>query len=107
MFGATGATERIVVAWAAATIDVKAAVAGKRIRVLGGLALAGAAGGTIKFQSHGAGDTDLSGAITVGVNGALFDRVEEAGYLETAKGEGLRVVVTGNFNGALLLQTID
>lgn len=116
LFARTGAEERIVVSWATATgtYDLKAAVTqdgkARQIRVLGGLVFAGASGGTIKFVSHGAEtDTDLTGAMVLGANAKLFDRVEAAGHCETKKGEGLRVVVSGSsgaFTGVLLIQVI-
>ena len=111
MFAGIGPIERIVVAWTAGTIDVKAAVTDaqgrtKKIRLLGGLVFAGASASTVKFQSHAGADTDLSGVITVAANGVLLQRIDEAGQLETVAGEGLRVVVTGAFNGVITLQYV-
>jgi len=103
---ASGKVSRVVVAWTAATQTVKAAVTGKRLRVLGGLLFAGAAGGTIQF-TYSTSDTAISGVMTIGNNGKLFDRIEPAGYCEGAAGEPLRAIVTGAFNGVLLIQEID
>ena len=108
MLGAQGATQRISVSWTAGTVTVLAAVAGKKIRVLGGLVNAGAAGGTVKFQSKPSGaGADLTGVVTVAANGRLFDRIDPAGYAETVKGEALLAVVTGAFDGILTVQKID
>jgi hypothetical protein len=97
---------RVVVAWTAGTETIKAAVTGKRIRILGGLVFGGASGGTVQF-TYSTGDTALTGVMTIGNDGKLFDRVEPAGYCEGAAGEPLRAIVTGAFNGVLLIQEID
>lgn len=115
----TGPDSFVVIGWTAGTTTVLAGQANVvpamgntayRIRLLGGLLVAGAAGGSIQFQSYNATTTvatNLSGVLTFSANQPVFPgNLEPGGYLQTLKGEDLRASVTGAFNGTLRLQLI-
>jgi hypothetical protein len=102
--GATGNVSALV---AAKTVPSGQLGTGFRIRLLGGLLVAGAAGATIKFQSdNGTTQTDLTGGIVLGANGSLPIQPADIGYLETKEGEALTLVCTGAVNGILRYQYI-
>lgn len=74
----------------AASADLVALVAGKKIRVLG-LVLVVASAVTVKLQSGGA--TDLTGAMSLIVGVPLVLPTSPNGYLQTNSGEKLNLVL--------------
>lgn len=89
---------------ATGTHAVAAAVSGKKRRLIALAAFAGAAGCTFYLAS---GSTALTGTMTIGANGAVSWPGCATGYIETAAGEALNVVVTaGALNGAAVVQSV-
>ena len=88
---------------AAAAETVVAAVAGKRIRLLGGWIIT-AAGGTLQFFSN---STALMGQQTYGAEGGLLEvpvvngSQPPLGLVQTAAGEALKVTTSAPYNGVL------
>jgi hypothetical protein len=89
----------------AATTDLVALVAGKRIRVLA-LELTNATAGTIRFQSNAA--SDLTGVMNLGINGHFVLPFNGAGWFQTFPGEKLTMVLasTGQVSGSLKYQEV-
>lgn len=101
-----------------------AAVAGRRIALLGAALSAGAAGATLKFQSDPsavtttssttsttgttpAPATDLTGARTVGANGEVNYNLQGIPHFVTNIGEALNLILSaGEINGSLVYQVI-
>jgi hypothetical protein len=80
---------------AAATADqqVVAAVAGKRIKVMGVVLTAGSAAGTILFESGTS--TAISATFNLAANGGLAFGFNLDGWFETRVGEALTVTTAG------------
>lgn len=80
---------------AATDTAVVAAVAGRRIRVVGGYLSAGAAASTAQFTTKPAGSgTACAGLINLPINGTVV-LSPDAKYCETNVGEGLSLTTTG------------
>ena len=104
-FMATGKIVSVSAAYTAAANTVRAGIVGKRIRLIGGMLNAGAAGCTFKWQD-GAVD-DLSGSITVAANGAILDKEVPGGLVETTDGKALIMNISaGAANGIIKVQEI-
>ena len=71
----------------AASGQVVAAIAGKRIRVLG-VGLVGLLATQVKFQSNA---TDITGAMPFAANGGVVMPAGEQPWFETAIGEALNI----------------
>lgn len=107
MLLSSGDVKSIPVAAAADVAALVPAVAGQRIRVLGGILVAGAAGAAVKFISVGTeADTDLTGTLVIAANGELPIQPTGLGYFETIVGEPLKLACTGALNGVLRYQYI-
>ena len=89
-----------------ADVDLVAAVADKKIRVLSLFIVVTSDNGTIKFQSNAS--TDLSGAMPFNAKGQLPMPHNPCGWLETAKGEKLNMDVTntGQVSGFMTYQLV-
>lgn len=88
--GATSLTPKFAKIALAASGDLVALVATKKIRVLAyNFIVAGAT--TVKFQSNAA--TDLTGVKTLAANGGLVAGFCPVGHFETAAGEKLNLVL--------------
>lgn len=104
-FEATGKISTAVVAVRTdASLEI-AAVAGKRLRLLGGLLVAGAAGCTFAIYSE---LTAISGVMVLGANANMNSNLSEMGYCDTAVGQRLRIVASaGALNGVIRYQEIN
>ena len=98
------------VAISGSTATLVEPVAGKRVRVLGYVAVAGAEGATFLFETDDgttATPPDLTGAIVLAAGGVVVAPVDGNGWFETADGEGLGLVVSaGAVNGHLTYQIV-
>ena len=104
-FMATGKVVSVSAAYTAAVNTVRAGIVGKRIRLIGGMLNAGAAGCTYKWQDGT--ETDLSGAITVAANGVILDKEAQGGLVETTDGKALIMNISaGAANGTIKVQEI-
>jgi len=74
-----------------------AAVAGKKIRVLG-FNLTSSAAGSVQFQDEAGGPNKLSGVYTLAANGSLVINPNKMGCIDTASGAALDIAVTGSSN---------
>lgn len=99
----SGKTQDVKIA--GVSLDLAAAVTAKSHVLLGGILVAGAAGASFKFQSGAS--TDLTGTMLLAANGVCVLPTVPDGYLNSAAGEKLNLVVSaGALNGVVTVQTI-